>query len=135
MHQNDVQDWSRELREELRQNDRNGHVGSVLVSETADVRVWQIDLAPGARLPFHRHVLDYFWTCLTEGSARSHFGDGRIAVSHYSKGDTRHFRFASGESMIHDLENIGETTLVFATVEFLDSANPALPVDAPRVSG
>ena len=32
--------------------------------------------------------------------------------------------------MIHDLENIGDTELMFTTVEFLDSANIALPVPA-----
>lgn len=41
--------------------------------------------------------------------------------------------FAAGEYMIHDLENIGDTVLAYTTVEFLDSANPALPVpDAAR---
>ena len=30
------------------------------------------------------------------------------------------------EAMTHDLENIGDTTLCFTTVEFLDSANAPL---------
>ena len=30
--------------------------------------------------------------------------------------------------MIHDLENTGTNTLSFVTVEFLDSANPPLPL-------
>jgi hypothetical protein len=37
---------------------------------------------------------------------------------------------------VHDLENIGDTELVFATVEFLNSANAALPVpQAKRPNG
>ena len=34
--------------------------------------------------------------------------------------------FAAGESIIHDLENIGTAPLSFVTVEYLPSANPAL---------
>jgi beta-alanine degradation protein BauB len=118
--------WTPELREELAQRDRCGQVGSRLVSQTDRVRVWQIHLAPGERLPFHRHVLDYFWTVLTPGEARSRYGDGRIEEVRYTAGETRHYRLAAGESFIHDLENIGTTTLIWTTVEFLDSANPPL---------
>jgi hypothetical protein len=32
--------------------------------------------------------------------------------------------------MVHDLENIGHTELVFTTVEFLDSANAPLELPA-----
>lgn len=122
-------DWSQELREELRKNDMNGRVGMILVSQTDQLRIWQIRLEPGERVPFHRHVLDYFWTSLADGAARSHFGDGRVSTNHYKIGDTKHFKFARGESMIHDLENIGETTLLFTTVENLESENAPLPVD------
>ncbi len=118
--------WTPELREELARLDRSGRVGSRLVSATDRVRVWQINLAPGERLPFHRHVLNYFWTVLTAGEARSRYGDGRIQDVRYVPGETQHLQFAAGESMIHDLENIGDTELLFTTVEFLDSPNPPL---------
>jgi quercetin dioxygenase-like cupin family protein len=118
--------WTPELREELARNEMNGRVGSRLVSQTERVRVWQINLAPGERLPFHRHVLDYFWTVLTPGSALSRHGDGSIQEVRYTPGDTQHLRFGPGESLIHDLENIGTTELIFTTVEFLDSANSPL---------
>ena len=45
-------------------------------------------------------------------------------------GQTRHFHFGPGEYLLHDIENIGDTDLVFTTVEHLDSANPPLPVGA-----
>jgi beta-alanine degradation protein BauB len=38
----------------------NGCVGSTLLSENDKVRVWIIRLAPGERIGFHRHVLNYF---------------------------------------------------------------------------
>ena len=118
--------WTPELREELMRLDQNGRVGSRLVSSTERVRVWHINLAPGQRVPFHRHVLDYFWTVLTPGHALSRYGDGRIQEVRYVPGETQHYHFDVGESMIHDLENIGAAELVFTTVEFLDSPNPPL---------
>ena len=118
------------LKEEFVARVGNGQVGSRLVSETERVRVWHLSLKPGERIGFHTHVLDYFWTAVTAGQARSHYGDGRTVEVSYLSGDTRHHRYGLGEFMIHDLENIGETELVFTTVEFLDSANAPLELPA-----
>lgn len=114
------------------EGDLNGHVGSTLVNESDRVRVWMISLAPGEHLPSHTHVLNYFWTATTDGRARSRFSDGRVTEMDYRIGDTRHFSFGPGESMTHDLENIGQTTLCFTTVEFLDSANAPLKLGRQR---
>lgn len=46
------------------------------------------------------------------------------------RGDTQHHAYAKGQFMIHELETIGHTALVFATAEFLDSANEPLKLDA-----
>ena len=46
----------------------------------------------------------------------------------YSPGETRHYTFGAGEYLLHDLENVGSTELVFTTVEFLQSANQPLPL-------
>ncbi len=120
--------WPAELKSELDRNKRNGRVGSRLVSETDRVRVWLIALEPGERLPLHRHVLDYFWTATSPGKARSHSLDGQINEWIYAVGDTKHMSFAVGQSMIHDLENIGDTLLTFTTVEHKESANAPLPL-------
>jgi len=121
-------DWPPELIEELKLRDQNGRVGSRLVSETAEYRVWHLELSPGERLPFHRHVHDYFWTVLTAGKAKSRYDDGHVSEVSYSPGDTRHYAFGARESMIHDLENIGDTTLVFVTVERLGGPNASLKI-------
>jgi hypothetical protein len=119
--------WPQWRRDELAANTANAHVGTRLASESPRARVWLLTLQPGERLPFHRHVLDYFWTVTSPGGAgRSHYGDGRVAEVSYAEGDTRHMTFAAGESMIHDLENIGGAPLSFVTVEFLPSANEPL---------
>jgi beta-alanine degradation protein BauB len=120
--------WPQALQDEIQQNFGNGCVGSRLVSETDALRVWHLTLAPGERIGFHRHVLDYFWTVMTDGAARSHYNDGRITETTYKAGDTKHYTYASGEWMMHDLENIGATTLVFTTVEHKTSANQPLPI-------
>ncbi|MBD3678490.1 MAG: hypothetical protein HUJ27_08820 [Rhodobacteraceae bacterium] len=121
-------DWPDGLYEEMVRNDQNGCVGTVLVSETDRVRVWHLRLAPGERLPFHKHVNPYFWTVISPGSARAYFSDGRIAQAEYYAGQTSHYHYGPDEYMLHSLENIGETQLFFTTVEFLDGTNPPLPV-------
>ncbi len=99
-----------------------------MVSESARARVWHIWLKPGERLPFHRHVLDYFWTATSAGRSRSYYEDGRVVEAEYKVGDTAHLHFGKGEYLLHDLTNIGDTELGFVTVEFLDSENEPLPL-------
>lgn len=51
---------------------------------------------------------------------------GEIVETEYSPGDCRYFSFGAGQHMIHDLTNIGDTDLIFTTVELKGSANPPL---------
>lgn len=111
--------------ERERQNN-NGCVGTRLLSESERVRVWIIRLAPGERIGFHRHVLDYFWTSVTGGRGRQHVHDGSTVEYTYQPGETRHETYGLGEFKVHDLENLGDNEMVFMTIEFLDSANKAL---------
>ena len=124
--------WPGSIREAFEANQLNGRIGTRLLSETARVRVWEIRLAPGERIGFHRHVLDYFWTAITPGRARSHTEDGSVVEAIYAAGDTRHFVYGRGEYKIHDLENVGDSDLWFTTVEFLDSANEPLEISPRR---
>lgn len=128
--------WPSEMVEEFNGAWGNGQVGHILVSETDDVRVWHLSLARGERVGFHHHVLNYFWSSVTSGRSRSHMDDGRVVDTNYVAGSTKHFHFAKGEYMIHDLENIGDTDLVFVTVEHLDSPNAPHPLgpEVPRLA-
>lgn len=126
--------WPAGLRAELEANRMSPLVGSVLVSETERLRVWHLLIPAGKRCTFHRHVLDYFWTCHTSGRARGYYEDGSITVTEHFPGDTMHLAYAAGEHMVHSVENIGSSDLLFTTVEFKDSANAPLPVpDAVRL--
>jgi mannose-6-phosphate isomerase-like protein (cupin superfamily) len=120
--------WSPELRSELATHTSNPLVGTRLLLEDARSRVWEIRLAPGERLAFHRHVLDYFWTCVSGGEAISHDGEGNVHARSYEVSETRALSFGEGQSMIHDLVNAGSEDIVFTTVEFLQSANAPLPL-------
>jgi hypothetical protein len=120
--------WPAGLQRELEDNLYNGTVGSILVSETEKLRVWHLRLPVGKRCTFHRHVLDYFWTAHTPGAARAYCHDGCVVDVTYYAGETKHFKFDPGDFFIHSVENIGDTELIFTTVEFLDSANDPLPL-------
>lgn len=121
--------WPDGLYEDMKANEFSGIVGSTLVSETDKVRVWHLRLAPGYRCAFHRHVNPYFWTAHNPGKARGYFSSGTIKdVEHYA-GETKHFHYGAGEYMLHSVENIGDTELLFTTVEFLDGPNA--PLDVP----
>lgn len=126
---------SDDVRAEILRRRTDGCVGTELVSETDRVRVWLIRLAPGERIGFHTHVLDYFWTAIAAGRARSRHEDGSTYETTYFAGETQHARYRAGEFKTHDLTNIGETDLVFSTVEFVDGANAPLAIpNAVRTS-
>ena len=123
------------LQAEFERNAFNPCVGKVLLSEDDKTRVWYMRVVPGERVGFHRHVLDYFWTALSSGKAQQHVNGAAPTVAQYVPGQTKHLTFGPGEFMVHDLENIGETDLVFVTVEHKNSANKPLPLPhgvAPR---
>jgi hypothetical protein len=127
--------WPAALRAEFEREagTPNGCVGNALISETDKVRVWMIRLKPGERFGFHRHVLDYFWSAIIPCRGRQHLMDGTAVEYSYASGETRHETYGAGAFKVHDLENIGDTDMVFMTVEFLDSANPPLAIpDAVR---
>ncbi|MGE0034876.1 MAG: hypothetical protein AB7S93_04520 [Xanthobacteraceae bacterium] len=122
--------WPANIAAEFEHEKKNPNpcVGNALVSETDRVRVWTIRLAPGERVGFHRHVLDYFWTSVTGGRGRQHVHDGTTVEYTYAPGETRHETYGSGEFKVHDLENIGDKDMVFMTIEFLQSANKPMPL-------
>jgi beta-alanine degradation protein BauB len=120
--------WPAEIAAEFEREKKNPNpcVGNSLVSESDRVRVWMIRLAPGERIGFHRHVLDYFWTSVSGGRGRQHLQDGSTVEFTYTPGETRHETYGAGEYKVHDLQNLGDKEMVFMTIEFLQSANKPL---------
>ena len=124
--------WPADIAAEFERERANPNpcVGSTLLSETERTRVWIIRLAPGERIGFHRHVLDYFWTSVSGGRGRQHVHDGNTVEYTYQPGETRHESYGKGEFKVHDLENLGDREMVFMTVEFKQSANA--PMQLPE---
>lgn len=124
--------WPADIAAEFAQEAKNPNpcVGNEFLSETERTRVWIIRLAAGERVGFHRHVLDYFWTCVTGGRAKQYVNDGTVVEYTYQPGETRHEIYGPGEFKVHDLQNVGDREIVFMTVEFKNSANKPMTLPA-----
>ena len=95
-------------------------VGTRLLFENERIRVWDLTLEPGERLGFHRHRTSYFYRCEAGGRLRVRTPGGDEA-EYESPLDEVHFHaIGAGDLVVHDLENVGETTVRFTTVELLD---------------
>lgn len=97
----------------------NHDLGTTLWFENEKTRVWEVKLEPGDRGPFHAHTTNYFWTVIEAGTGLQRRGDGTYAIRSYELGDTMYLENSFDAPMIHDLENVGDTTLRFVTVELL----------------
>jgi hypothetical protein len=96
----------------------NHQVGTRVLLENDRVRIWDLDLQPGDRVPFHCHATAYFFVCVDDGRGLSRFPDGTGFAMDYAEGDTW-FDDVAAAPEIHDLENVGGTRLRFTTVELL----------------
>jgi hypothetical protein len=105
--------------DELAAATTNFRVGSKLLLENDSVRIWDITLAPGERLPFHRHRTSYFYRSHAAGLVRVRFPDG-TATTYPTEIDEVHFHeIGPSDVVVHDLENAGDTTIAFTTVELV----------------
>ena len=103
--------------EELRAARTNREIGTSLLFENDHVRVFEVRLDPGARGPFHVHDRTYFWTVVEPGRGLQRFVDGNYVVRDYDLGDTKYLVHSDDDPLVHDLENVGHSTLRFVTVE------------------
>lgn len=110
---------------ELKAAPGNHDLGTSLWFENDRVRVFEVRLAPGERGPFHIHDQTYFWTVVEAGRGLQRLADGTFVVRDYRLGDTKYLVHSAEHALVHDLENVGSTTLRFVTVELHD------PVAAP----
>ncbi len=116
----DWSQWTPELKEALEASQNNTQVGEKIVFENSEFRVWSIHLPAGQSLPFHKHANRYFWTAMNVGKSRSYYNDGSIEDTEYELGDTKYFKDLNENNyFIHNLKNIGDTMLIYTTVEFL----------------
>lgn len=107
------------LADELERARSNFQVGSRLLLENERVRVWDITLAPGERLPFHCHRTSYFYRCESAGRSRVRTPDGTVTTYESPLDEVVFHRIEPGEELVHDLANVGDTVLRFTTVELV----------------
>ena len=102
--------------EELAAAGENRELGTRVVFENDAIQVWEVRLEPGQRGAFHVHDQTYFWTVVDPGRGLQRFIDGTLVIRDYTLGETRYLEHSADNRLIHDLENVGETTLRFVTV-------------------
>ena len=123
------QGWSDEIKQEFGTNSYNGQIGTDLVFGNDSVRVWHMTLRLGEKMPVHRHVLTYFWTAITPGRFLQRTYDGTTYESNFDAGLTHFYDVGHGEFALHNLESVGDTTMIFCAVELKkESENTPLPV-------
>ncbi len=105
--------------DELGDAPHNYQLGTSVWFENERIRVWEVLLQPGERGPFHAHTTNYFWTVVEGSQGLQRFSDGTYVIRDYRVGDTRYLENSPSDALIHDLENVGDTTLRFVTVELL----------------
>ena len=111
--------WTEDLKNNIIRNTKKTNIGEQLILETEGFKVWSIQLPMGESLPFHKHNKPYFYTAKSNGKSRSFYVDGTITETEYKKDDIKYFNHLNTNNyFIHNLENIGNTTLLFTTVEF-----------------
>ncbi|HSK95392.1 MAG TPA: hypothetical protein VK891_02155 [Euzebyales bacterium] len=123
---------SAQYADELQAAPSNLAVGSSLLLENDQVKVWEVRLAPGERGPFHAHTHNYFWTCVDGSVGLQRYADGTYMVRRYEVGQTQFSEHSPDEPLIHDLENVGDTELRFITVELMGRGTAEAPPGAAQ---
>ena len=104
---------------ELERAATNYEVGTRLLYENDRVRVWDITLQPGERLPFHCHRTSYFYRCESGGRWRLRTIEGDEVLGQNGVGAVTFRDLVDGQVLIHELTNVGEEPLRYTTVELL----------------
>ncbi len=104
---------------ELERAPTNHVVGTTLLLENDRVRVWDITLAPGERIPFHRHRTTYFYRCESGGRWRLRMLEGEVIHGEDEPGRVTYHDLGPGEVLVHELTNVGDAVLRYTTVELV----------------
>jgi len=89
-------------------------IGTALVFEDDVVRIWRIDLQPGADAPWHTHVLDYTTVVVQGGVVERENDDGSVDRFELEPGDVMH---GKDGTIRHMVRNVGDTTFANVIVE------------------
>lgn len=112
--------WELEKIDELLHQEITESLSNRLVFENESVKLWDLYLAPGERIPFRKHNTNYVLTCTTGGLALSRYGNGKIDMIKLDPGYSEYFE-NRGKNYVNDLENIGEFPIVINILEYKET--------------
>jgi predicted metal-dependent enzyme (double-stranded beta helix superfamily) len=93
-------------------------VGSRLLFENEQVRVWDLRLEPGESTGLHRHTTDFFYVVIGDGALQRLAADGSSQPPRQMADGEVHFRQVSGED-VHEALNVGSGRWRNIVVELL----------------
>ncbi|WP_298790016.1 hypothetical protein [uncultured Allomuricauda sp.] len=114
--------WEPKMIDELLHQEIKDSLGERLVFENETVKLWDIRLEPGERIPFRKHNANYNWVCVTGGLALTRHGNGKISMVKLEPGETEYWEF-EGKNYTNDLENIGDRTIAINVLEYKESSD------------
>lgn len=109
--------WEPSKLEELKKKDIDERIGQKLLFENDTIKLWEVVLFPGERLPFRKISGNYNLTSMTEGLALSRSANGKITLVRINKDDSMFIKH-DGSEAVYDFENIGDTLLFLHAMEF-----------------
>lgn len=101
------------------QNIAESFTGGSLLFENEFIKLWQLTIPSGERLPFSIKNNNYMWSCPSGGTTITHASDGSIELYSIDKAEARFFNFKNKQH-ISDVENIGENKIVIHIIEQLN---------------
>lgn len=90
-------------------------VGTKLLFEDADIRVWLLELKPGDATEWHKHDCDYAFVVTQTGSVCCEYVDGSIENQIDDPVGSSQYR---RRDIPHRLRNVGQSTYQNIVVEF-----------------
>ena len=109
--------WEQEKIDELLHQEITDALSEKLVFENESVKLWDLHLAPGDRIPFRKHNTNYVLACTTGGLALTRYGNGKIDMVKLNPGDSEYFE-NRGKDYVNDFENIGEHPIIINILEY-----------------
>jgi beta-alanine degradation protein BauB len=98
-----------------------GPVATRMIFDNDDVRVWEMDLAPGGVCGLHHHKMDYVLFILSSANVGAQSPDGRKMMPFPVKARATYFVPAGGKESAH---NMGDTRFFEALFELKRPAKP-----------
>lgn len=109
------ENWDKNKLKEIHEQKFSNEVGDVLF-ENDDLILSEIVLKPKERLPFRYHRYDCSCTSITDGLLITRNINGQIGLLRIEKSKCFYWKHKK-DDMIHDLENIGENTVIIRLLE------------------